>query len=218
MTDGEYALVAATIGIVIVTLVSPCIAIQVERWIERSKEQKRRKIHIFETLMATRAARTSPNHVMALNAIDLAFNPGTPKEKHVLEAWRIYFDHLSNTPDATKDPDTYKQRQETWNQKNEDLFVALLKALSDCLDYQFDEVQLRRGVYYPVAHGEADAAQWLIRDGLVKLLTGQFHIPMDVKSMPFSQEAFDLQKKVNEAILKSYQSGSLQVVVKPTQE
>jgi hypothetical protein len=39
--------------------------------IEDNKAKKQRKLHIFKTLMATRAARLSAEHVQALNMIDL---------------------------------------------------------------------------------------------------------------------------------------------------
>ena len=208
---------ALTVGIIaaIATLISPFLAVQSQKWIEESKEKKRRKVHIFETLMATRASRTVPNHVMALNAIDLEFKSKKPKDRAVLEAWRVYFDHLHNVPDESKNPEKFSQQQEIWNQKNEELFVDLLKALSDSLGYSFDKVQLKRGVYYPRAHGEAELDQYIIRKAFLKILTGEMTFPMDVKSFPISPEAFELQQKLNAALLKTLSNGSLQVIINP---
>lgn len=41
-----------------------------------------------------------------------------------------------------------------------------------CLGYDFDEVLLRRGSYTPVAHGNIEAENHILREGLLKLLTG----------------------------------------------
>jgi hypothetical protein len=207
------ALVIATLGIVIATLVSPFFAVQAQRWIEEAKEKKRRKMWIFETLMTTRASRTTPNHVMALNAIELTFKEGSKKEGSVVNAWRVYFDHLHNSPDEKIDPETYKQKIEVWGQKNDDLFVDLLSCIADVLDFKFDKVQLKRGIYYPKAQSELEMELNLLRRGILELLAGNASIPMKVIDFPFSQEAYDLQQSVNKAFLKSLSDGSLQVVV-----
>ena len=107
MSDAGLALVVATVA-VIATLISPTIAVQVERWLENQRK-KRRKLWIFATLMTTRATRTAPDHVMALNAIELMFNGDSEKDRAVVNSWRIYFDHLCNMPDEKE----YKESQET---------------------------------------------------------------------------------------------------------
>lgn len=168
--------------------------------------------------MTTRASRTAPDHVMALNAIDLTFNGNSPKEKAVVAAWQIYFDHLHQVPSETEEPETFKMKMQVWGEKSDDLFVALLKCLSDALGYNFSEVQLKRGVYYPRAHGEKEAFELLLRNALTNVISGKASIPMNVIGFPFSQEAFDLQQKLNKAILESISDGSVQVVVKPSKE
>lgn len=73
------------------------------KWIERTQERERRKSWVFHQLMATRRARLSPDHVQALNMIDLAFygrrDAGTHRptrtEIAVTDAWHVYLDHLS---------------------------------------------------------------------------------------------------------------------------
>lgn len=220
MSDAGLALVVATVA-VIATLISPTIAVQVQRWLDETKEKKRRKLWIFATLMTTRATRTAQDHVMALNAIELMFNGDSEKDRAVVNSWRIYFDHLCNMPDEKEykeSQETLKMKLELWGQKSDDLFVDLLKSLSDALDYKFDKVQLKRGVYYPRAHGEVETELRLLRHALLNILYGKNSIPMDVTGFPGDPAAFDLQRKVNEAILKAYQDGVLQVVVKPTQE
>lgn len=217
MVSAELAMVVATVGILIATLVSPCLAVQVQKWIEESKEKKRRKMWIFATLMTTRASRTANEHVMALNSIDLTFNKDTKKEKAIVNAWRTYFDHLCNTPDEKADHETFKQKQGVWEQKKDDLFVDLLKCLSDALDYNFDTVQLKRGFYYPRAHDKLEMEHSLLRSGLIEVIAGR-PLSMKVTNLPFSPKAFELQQKLNEALLKALSDGSLQVIIKSAQE
>jgi hypothetical protein len=46
---------------VVAVLLSPLLAVQVQKWLEQYREKRTRKIALFETLMATRAARLSPD-------------------------------------------------------------------------------------------------------------------------------------------------------------
>src|SRR5690606_30511050 len=89
-------------------LIGPISAVQIQKWLEKNRDNRSRKVDIFKTLMTTRATRVSIDHVEALNMIDLEFN-GQGYEK-VITAWRNYHDHLTNG-----DP-----QSEIWGQKNED--------------------------------------------------------------------------------------------------
>ncbi|WP_323128056.1 DUF6680 family protein [Klebsiella aerogenes] len=66
--DSKMSLVLS-ITTVIVTLISPVIAVQVQKFIERYTDKKTLKIDIFKQLMATRSqnARLSNEHVRALD-------------------------------------------------------------------------------------------------------------------------------------------------------
>lgn len=176
----------------------PILAVQTQKWIERAKEARQRKLWIFHTLMATRAARTSTEHVQSLNMIDLTFDAEKKKEKPVIDAWDNYLDHLSiPTEKMTEAENT------TWASRSEDLFIDLLYCLSMALGYNFTKVHLKRGIYSPRAHGEADFAQRFIRDSLVRVFARQQSIPMDVTSFPYSEAAAKLQEEVNKALLHS---------------
>lgn len=81
---------------VIAVLASPLVALQVSTFLARRQTAADRRRDVFRTLMATRAMRFSPQHVEALNAIDIEFAPA--KFKAVRTAWKVYLDHLSNGP------------------------------------------------------------------------------------------------------------------------
>ena len=68
MTTGEWITISAII-------IGPILAVQVQKLIERYKEKNDRKLNIFKTLMATRGARVSFEHVRALNMIDTEYLP-----------------------------------------------------------------------------------------------------------------------------------------------
>jgi len=52
--------------IVCATVVGPILAVQAQKAVERARERRGRKAWLFHSLMATRAARVSPEHVQAL--------------------------------------------------------------------------------------------------------------------------------------------------------
>lgn len=65
---------------IIAVLVAPFFAVYVQKKIETWKSQRDTKLWIFKTLMATRGATLSPQHVQALNMIDLEFSDKDKKE------------------------------------------------------------------------------------------------------------------------------------------
>jgi hypothetical protein len=89
--------------LIVATLLGPILAVQAQKFVERTTENRRRRLGIFHSLMATRAARVAPEHVQALNRIDLEFSGKrffgliswqTTRERAVVEAWREHFDRL----------------------------------------------------------------------------------------------------------------------------
>lgn len=197
--------------IIAVTLFSPLIAVQVQKWIERAYERRRAQRSIFQALMATRATRLAPAHVQALNQIDLEFGKTrwrhqAPRQKEVINRWRIYADHLNN---LVENPTS--EQLEAWLRRGDDLFINLLAALAKALDYSFDEVQLRRGIYHPRGHTDAEIRQEVMQRALADILTGQRSLPMEVTRFPASEEALDLQKEAHKAVAEALKDGTLKV-------
>ncbi|EOK5802039.1 DUF6680 family protein [Photobacterium sp. DNB22_13_2] len=170
-----------TIGAVIV---GPILAVQAQKIIENVTERKRRKLQLFHTLMETRATRLAGNHVSALNMIDLEFYGKSlfgkrwqsAADKKVTNAWKIYNDHLNNSV-----PD---ERLDAWIERGNDLFTSLLYAMAQSLGYDFDEVQLKRDCYSPIAHGRVENEQTKIREGVLAVLEGKRSLPMCVTYLP----------------------------------
>jgi len=141
-------------------LLSPLIAVEVQRWIERHRRRQDQKIWVFQTLMATRAARVSPEHVRALNMIDVTFygrrlffmSLRSGSETRVLAAWKEYLDQL-NAHSGANNQDAFQR----WATRGDELFSNLLYTMGKDLGYSFDRMQLMRNIYVPIAQGTLEA-------------------------------------------------------------
>lgn len=154
MKGSEWITIAAL-------LLGPIVAVQISEWLGRRRAQRERQLYIFRTLLATRMAKVSRDHVGALNMIDVEFFGKKPENKAVLEAWKIYLDHLNTKPEPL----------ENWTSKGTDLFVDLLHSMATFLGYDFDKVHLNRSCYAPIAHGNWETEEQTIRKGLVDLFS-----------------------------------------------
>ena len=150
---------------IVAIIIGPILAVQAQKWIERRREDRFRKLYLFRELMATRAARLSQRHVEALNLIDLEYPGDKAKDESVHQAWRSYLDALG-TPNAP-------ERQEIIFSKRNDAFIELMYQMAKRLDFPFDKVAIQRDVYSPIGHGKVEDDQELIRRGVVELLTGK---------------------------------------------
>jgi hypothetical protein len=177
---------------ILAVLLAPLLAVQVQKWLEVFREERGRKLWIFKTLMATRAATVSPEHVQALNMIDLEFRG--KGYRTVTIAWKTYLDHLSSYP---KDDE---RLQPLWGERRVDLLTSLLLAMGRSLNYEFDEVHVKKGIYAPEAHGLLEDENMLIRRGLLQLLYGNSALKMNVTSFPISEQALAEQKLLRDAL------------------
>jgi hypothetical protein len=187
--------------VILATIAGPILAVQAQKWVERLRERHNRKLRVFERLMATRAARLSAEHVQALNMIDLVFygsyffgiHRRSKTEQVVIDAWREYLDQLSTrAADAAA--------VSVWNARNDELFINLLFAIAKDVHYKFDRVQLKKGAYSPQAHGDLELEQNMIRKLVLKLLSGENALKMDVASFPADENALKTQLAANKAL------------------
>jgi hypothetical protein len=204
--------------IVLATLCGPILAVQAQKAVEAFRDRSMRKGRVYEQLMATRAARLSPEHVSALNMIDLVFYGArtlgflrrSAQEQVVLDAWKEYLDHLN-----TKAMDG---QQSLWFAQSDELFTDLLFSIAQDLGYRFDRVQLKRGVYSPIAHSEIEADQTNLRKAMLSLFSGEHPLKMNVVSFPLDKEAVEANRAAIQNLGKALESGVLQVeVVAPKQ-
>ncbi len=140
---------------IIALILGPILAVQITELLARRKESKQKKLDLFQKLMSTRATRLSPIHVEALNMIDLTFYG----EKPVIEAWRMYLDHLGT--DSTT---------EGWNQRVLDLLNDLLFKMSKSVGYDIDMLTIKNVCYTPVAHSQMEKEWNEIRKTILLVL------------------------------------------------
>lgn len=169
--------------VILAIIIAPILAVQIQKFIENKKENKTRKMQIFRTLMATRATPLYPQHVEALNMIDIEFF----KNKKITEAWKVLLDNFANYPKDTKDKN-YQVQLNSCMEKSSDLLVDLLYEMAKSLNYSFDKVHLKRGAYIPKGHADYILDQEFIRRAFVGVLLGQIPIPIKIVNMEGTQE------------------------------
>lgn len=167
MTIADWIMITAV-------FTGPIVAVRLTRFLDNQKEIRERKVHIFKTLMATRAYTVSWAHVEALNRIDLEFDKNNRKEREVIDAWKEYLDLLNNS----------NLQIEQWAMKRVDLLVELLHKMAKVLDYDFDKTHIKNSSYQPRAHGEADDQQTALRTSVLELLNGSRSVPMHITNWP----------------------------------
>jgi len=175
------------IAIVIATFFGPIAAVQAQKWLEAGRAKQERQRSIFRTLMSTRAARLSAQHVEALNSIPIEFYG----RKDIINSWKSLLDHFT-APDTTTD---------AWVTQYSNLFVSLMHRMAQHLGYDFSEVEIKNDVYWPKAHGAILSDQEQIRRGLADMFAGKFAIPMDIKSIPATAQAIQEQDAIRQALL-----------------
>lgn len=188
----DWTIKFSDVSIVAATLLGPVFAVQAQKWLEKDRESRKKKEAIFRTLMATRAARLSTEHVQALNMIDLEFSEETPKVRSVRTAWNEYRDHLN--------VGFTSESFQIWWTKADELFVNLLYEMSVCVGYRFDKSHIRKSAYSPDAHGNLERDNNVIRAGLVSLFTNKFALPTTV--LPATDDAANQQAEANKLLIE----------------
>lgn len=200
-----FAVHLGSIAIVFATLIGPVLAVQAQKYLERHRDQKRAKDSIFRVLMATRASRLSPDHVQALNGIDLAYYSGGIREKRVRESWKAYHD-LLNTRFA-------KEREGEWVTRQLDLFVDLLHEMAVCLGYDFDKTYIKNSSYAPEAFGTIEQEVNLIRGALAEILVGKR--PFQVVGVAASEDEARQTAEIRGLLIEWLRVSSSKAAMKP---
>jgi len=177
---------SAEVWIGIVTIVAivlgPILALRIQRKLDEHREVRGRKLGIFKTLMSFRATRLSPAYVQALNLIDIEFTD--PSEKPVRDAWKELQDHYSDW--GRKAPEQRKVDEKRDPERADELLAELLVKMGATLDYNFDKVYVKKGVYYPEGLTDMEQEQHALRKRLLGLLAGNSKLPIAVFEEKFA--------------------------------
>ncbi|MFU2207980.1 DUF6680 family protein [Solidesulfovibrio sp. C21] len=190
----------STFAIVFATFCGPIAAVQAQKWLERKRESRERKLWIFRNLMMTRATPISPAHVEAINLIPIEFYSKKTASGTLLDKWRKYISHLDS-----------KVEGDAWHENRRHLFTELLQKVSEELGYDFTYDELKR-CYYPVGKANVENDNNRIREGLVSLLEGKINLPLSVKDIPVDGRVLKEQDSIRKLITR-WLSGDISVGV-----
>ncbi len=173
---------------IVVILIGPFVGIWGNGILDRQREQKARKMDIFRTLMRTRNARLSSDHVGAINLVEIEF----VKHQKVIEKWTELRKHYGEThakkPNEENDPDLYDERL---NKERVELLTEMLSSMAEVLDFKVEQLRILKGSYYPQGHADMELAQFIIRDYAVGLAFGKRNVPVEIINLPNNSDSTD---------------------------
>jgi hypothetical protein len=168
--------VIIAIATIAAIILGPIISLQLQTLLDKRRAAKTRKLAVFKTLMTYRATALSSQFVQALNLIDVEFTANS--EKPVRNAWKLLLDHFYDLGQLTISGATIPQSS---LDKSATLTASLLLAMGKSLGYgDFDEVQIKKGAYYPMGLGNVEQEQHVLRRLLLEVLAGKRRIPVGV--------------------------------------
>ena len=165
MTD-----IGLSIAIIIATLAGPIVAVQLTRFLDDRAQKVARRANTFRTLMATRGATISPEHVGALNTAEVDFY-GVPQVEQALEA---YIAHLNTATGPTEG------EAQVWVNKQRDLLAVLLGKMAVTLKITKSEIHIRQGGYYPKGWADRETRQNAAQAWIIKLSEGNATLPVKI--------------------------------------
>ncbi len=174
-----------TTGIVIAALTGAAIIIgpiaggYITLMISNKRHCYERKLDILRSLMRTRQLKLNPDHVAALNIIELEFYG----QKSVIVPYHAYIKYLLNIPASAKD-DQVKINE------LDDLFLNLLHALGKKLGYKFDKHELGYLGYAPRGWEQVLNLQTDNNKLINELLRGDRPLPVCCKPSPGNNDPF----------------------------
>jgi hypothetical protein len=165
------------VAIVFATFAGPIAAVIVTRLIDKRRAQRDRQLEVFRALMRTRKNAIQPDHVNALNLVEIEFSNAAP----VLAAYRDLMRHI-NSGGVVDDQ---------WFNKHRSFLTKLLSAMATELRYKIEQLDVFEGGYYPAGWGQEGEQQLAMRLGLLELLSGKRSLPVhDSKQAAAPQSSF----------------------------
>lgn len=173
----------------------PVIAVILTRWIDERRATRHRRMDVFRTLMRTRRSPLHPDHVGALNLVEIEFF-GNDKIINPLKKLMQHFaDNHHRIPDElVKDdmPNDEKSRRNQkfdlrLNEERNELRTILLHAIAKNLGFNIEQLEIFRGGYTPQGWDNVEFEQSIIRQYFVDLYLGRKTIPIEVIARQESQ-------------------------------
>jgi hypothetical protein len=118
--------------------------------------------------MRTRRMRLNPDHVGALNLVEIEFYD----QKPVIDAWKAYWSNLGRrVPSDQAEQDAFFKEQAS-------LLTKLLHAMARSLDFHIEQLDIFEGGYVPQGWEQDEQIIRLTRMLLLDVLSGRRSIPV----------------------------------------
>jgi hypothetical protein len=168
------------VATVVALLIGPVLAVLVTRWIDSERLTQTRRMDVFRVLMRTRRMRLTPEHVGALNLVEIEFH----SETAVIDAWKAYWAHLHRTmpPNENEQGQLFRERDA--------LLTKLLHAIATSLKFNIEQLDIFEGGYIPQGWLDDEQNQRVLRALLLDILSGKRGIPVVPLSLPVQNSPF----------------------------
>ena len=186
----DWTIEFSNVAIICATFFGPIAAVQIQKYLEKSRENKERKLAIFRILMTTRGTPIAQAHVEALNSIPIEFYGTGTGQGSIIDKWKKYYDHL-NVGDNSQG----------WHDTRAKMFAELLQTISEHLGYRFAYDELKKA-YTPIGHAAVEIDEGTIRAGLAKVFRGEFNIPLEVKSIVQDENILKELKDIRKLLIE----------------
>lgn len=170
------------IATIAAVLVGPVLAVWVTRRIDKSRLKQTRRMDVFRTLMRTRRVRLNPDHVGALNLVEIEFYG----ESAVIESWKAYWKHLHTVPPSGLSDD--QQRQ--FFQERDGLLTKLLHAIAKTLSFHIEQLDIMEGGYAPQGWLDDEQTVRQLRALTLDILSGRRGIPVVPLNLPAANSPY----------------------------
>lgn len=167
----------ATIAAIVV---GPILAVMVTRCIDEWRLKQTRRMDVFRTLMRTRRIRLNPDHVGALNLVEIEFYG----EKAVLDAWKAYWEHLH-----LQVPPTPNEQQQFF-QDQDGRLTKLLHAIAKSLRFKMEQWDIFEGGYVPQGWLVDEQTARELRALTLDILNGRRGIPVIPMNLPMANNPY----------------------------
>jgi hypothetical protein len=158
------------IATLMAVLLGPILAVLVTRFIDQRRLKQTRRMDVFRILMRTRKMRLNPDHVGALNLVEIEFYG----EKAVIQSWKAYWAHLRLPAPVNQ---TQAQQQQFYRDQ-EALLTKLLHAIATTLNFNIQQMEILEGGYIPQGWVDDDQGLRMIRALILEILNGRRGLPI----------------------------------------
>jgi hypothetical protein len=183
-------------------VLGPLFGVWLARHMQDRAFYRERRLDIFRTLMRTRRTPMYPEHVGALNLVEIEF----AKDNEVIGAWRDLFNHLGTEHPRKRDEVIEATSQQDAGERDhrygirlylerQSLLAKLLHAMAKSLRFNINQLEIFEGGYTPQGWSEIEYDQTAIRRFAAQLAAGQRVLPIAVLDYTNVAQAVNAEPK-----------------------